>query len=150
MRLRSQPARPLGMLLPLLLALALAAASCPRAAALQGGTQQQQQSLTQQQPYSTPIVQASIPARYCPNGWGLEGGLCYPRCRQGWYGLACTCWKGMQAYTRGCGVKPSVCQSMSFRRQRLPPVGDAAAFSLVLSADPQLFRVVNKYRQVRA
>lgn len=100
------------------------------------------------QPFSTPIVQQSVPARYCPDGGMMEGGLCYKRCKLGWRGLACHCWKGVESYDRGCGTKPAVCHAMSYRKQLLPPVTSRAPFSLVLSADPQLFRVVNKFKNV--
>jgi hypothetical protein len=99
-------------------------------------------------PYSTPIIQQSIPARYCPDGGTIEGGLCYQRCKVGWRGLGCTCWRGVETYDRGCGTKPATCHAMSYRRQRLPPVKSRAPFSLVLSADPQLFRVVNRVKNV--
>jgi hypothetical protein len=95
-----------------------------------------------------PIVQQSVPARYCPNGGTMEGGLCYNRCQVGWHGLGCFCWKGVESYNRGCGIKPAICHAMSYRKQLLPPVTSKAPFSLVLSADPQLFRVVNKYKNV--
>jgi hypothetical protein len=127
------------------LQLHLGVAAMQPAATSLGSAQQQQQAV---RPY-TPLVQTSIPARYCPHGWSLEGGLCYARCEQGWTGLACTCWKGLDSYSRGCGVKPSVCHARSYRQQRLPPVTDRAPFSLLLSADPQLFRVGSKYRQVK-
>jgi len=78
----------------------------------------------------------------------MEGGLCYPRCKLGWKGLACTCWKGVESYSRGCGVKPAICHAMSYRRQLLPPVTSREPFSLVLSADPQLYRVVNRVKNV--
>jgi hypothetical protein len=41
-----------------------------------------------------------------------------------------------------------VCQAMSFRQQQLPPVSSRDPFSLVLSADPQLFRVVSRWKDV--
>lgn len=97
---------------------------------------------------SQPIVQQSVPARYCPNGGMMEGGLCYNRCKVGWHGLGCHCWKGVDSYHRGCGIKPAICHAMSYRQQLLPPVTSKAPFSLALSADPQLFRVVNKYKNV--
>lgn len=78
----------------------------------------------------------------------MEGGLCYNRCKMGWRGLGCHCWKGVDSYHRGCGIKPAICHAMSYRKQLLPPVTSKAPFSLVLSADPQLFRVVNKYKNV--
>ncbi|WIA32140.1 hypothetical protein OEZ86_002990 [Tetradesmus obliquus] len=78
----------------------------------------------------------------------LEAGLCYSRCKPGWKGLACTCWKGAQTYSRGCGAKPKVCQASSFRRQQLPAVTSRQPFSLLLSADPQLFRVVSRWKDV--
>lgn len=78
----------------------------------------------------------------------MEGGLCYPRCKLGWKGLACTCWKGVESYSRGCGVKPAICHAMSYRKQLLPPVTSREPFSLVLSADPQLYRVVNRVKNV--
>lgn len=96
----------------------------------------------------SPIVQKSVPARYCPNGGMLEGGLCYNRCKVGWHGLGCYCWKGVESYNRGCGTKPAICHAMSYRKQLLPPVTSKEPFSLALSADPQLFRVVNKFKNV--
>ncbi|KAF6254674.1 Metallo-dependent phosphatase-like protein [Scenedesmus sp. NREL 46B-D3] len=41
-----------------------------------------------------------------------------------------------------------VCQAMSFRQQQLPAVASRQPFSLVLSADPQLFRVVSRWKDV--
>jgi hypothetical protein len=55
-----------------------------------------------------PYMQNSVPATYCVSGMSLEAGLCYMRCKPGWKGLACTCWKGAQTYSRGCGIKPKV------------------------------------------
>jgi Calcineurin-like phosphoesterase len=92
-----------------------------------------------------------VPALFCPNGGGLESGLCYRRCAPGWRGLGCTCWRGARSYTRGCGVAPRVCHAASYRAARLPPIAaedDEQPFSLVLSADPQLFRVTTNWRDV--
>jgi hypothetical protein len=66
--------------------------------------------------------QASVTALYCPNGGALEGGLCYVRCRLGWRGVGCTCWKDGLTYARGCGQRPAVCEATSFRRNPLPPI----------------------------
>eukprot|EP00879_Flechtneria_rotunda_P012886 GHRR01013458.1.p1 GENE.GHRR01013458.1~~GHRR01013458.1.p1 ORF type:complete len:497 (+),score=138.52 GHRR01013458.1:592-2082(+) len=93
-----------------------------------------------------PPYQTSVPAIYCLDGKSLEAGLCYTRCKFGWKGLACSCWKEGKSYSRGCGVKPLTCQAMSYRRQRLPAITSRNPFSLVLSADPQLFRVTNDYK----
>jgi hypothetical protein len=41
-----------------------------------------------------------------------------------------------------------VCQAQSFRQQQLPPVSSRQPFSLVLSADPQLYRVVSRWKDV--
>jgi hypothetical protein len=79
-------------------------------------------------PHSTGLApSASVTALYCPNGGALEGGLCYPRCRLGWRGAGCTCWKDGLTYARGCGQRPAVCDATSFRRNPLPPIVDAAA-----------------------
>lgn len=98
------------------------------------------------QPQAT---QQSVPAFYCPDGGSLEGGLCYKRCKPGYQPLACTCFRGFRSYIRGCGTKPLVCQAVSYRKQRLPPVASRQPFSLVISADPQLFRVTDKYNEVK-
>eukprot|EP00878_Enallax_costatus_P023689 GHUV01025221.1.p1 GENE.GHUV01025221.1~~GHUV01025221.1.p1 ORF type:complete len:196 (+),score=50.84 GHUV01025221.1:403-990(+) len=98
------------------------------------------------QPQAT---QHSVPAFYCPDGGSMEGGLCYKRCKPGYKPLACTCFRGFRSYIRGCGTRPLVCQAMSYRRQKLPPVTSRHPFSLVISADPQLFRVVDKYKEVK-
>ncbi|KAF8071155.1 RH17 [Scenedesmus sp. PABB004] len=91
----------------------------------------------------------SVPARYCPDGGQLEAGLCYARCRPGWRGLGCSCFRGARSYSRGCGSRPRMCHARSYRRAALPPApGGGDAFSLVLSADPQLYRVVNDFKDV--
>eukprot|EP00775_Hariotina_reticulata_P003341 gene3341-3617_t len=92
-----------------------------------------------------PLVQTTIPAKFCPAGGMLESGMCYRRCKRGWNGIACHCWRGKDAYFRGCGLKPRTCQAASYRQQTLPPSNSKDPFTMVLSADPQLFRVVTDY-----
>lgn len=38
---------------------------------------------------------------------------------------------------------------MSYRRQQLPAASSRDLFSLVISADPQLFRVVDDYKDIK-
>jgi hypothetical protein len=76
-------------------------------------------SISAQRPV-LPYKQKSIPASYCASGMSLEAGLCYNRCKPGWKGLACTCWKGAQTYSRGCGTKPKVSMHNSWHNSTLP------------------------------
>lgn len=87
---------------------------------------------------------------YCPDGRSLETGLCYRRCPLGAAGAGCTCWAAGRPSWRGCGVRPRTCEARSFRRHPLPaPAPDAAPFSLVMSADPQLYRNYTRYNDRR-
>lgn len=89
---------------------------------------------------------AAMQVHYCPDGRSMETGLCYARCPLGSYGIGCSCWRDGKGTWRGCGVRPRTCVARSFRRPLLPPVGaDRGAFTLLLSADPQLFRNYAKY-----
>lgn len=89
---------------------------------------------------------SAIRVHLCFNGGTLEYGLCYKPCPLGWTGLACTCWKGIRSQWRGCGSLPTSCEATSFAPAQLPPVGSGAPFTLVLSADPQLYRVSSEWR----
>lgn len=88
-----------------------------------------------------PVAHA-IPVRYCSSyGHSLEGPLCYQRCRLGYSPMACHCVSHNGTYFRGCGVKPSTCDARSFSQPQLPAVVDRGAFTLVLTADPQPYRI---------
>jgi hypothetical protein len=109
-----------------LIALALSAAVLPEAAASPG----------------------SVAVQYCPNGGSMETGLCYARCPLGSVGVGCSCWRDGRSTWRGCGVRPRTCRARSFRPPALPPVPAAERgrpFTLLLSADPQLWRNYTKY-----
>jgi hypothetical protein len=93
---------------------------------------------------------AAMSVQYCPEGRSMETGLCYPRCPIGSVGLGCSCWAYGRATWRGCGVAPSACEARSFRAPRLPPAAaDRGPFTLLLSADPQLFRNYTRYEDRR-
>ncbi|KIZ04354.1 hypothetical protein MNEG_3609 [Monoraphidium neglectum] len=78
----------------------------------------------------------------------METGLCYARCPLGSVGVGCSCWRDGRSTWRGCGVRPRTCRARSFRPPALPPVPAAERgrpFTLLLSADPQLWRNYTKY-----
>ena len=83
---------------------------------------------------------SALSVRYCDCGQSVEAGLCYDRCYLGWSPMTCSCFKDGRSYSRGCGVKPKACAAESFRLPQLPPVTSRQPFTLVMSADPQLFR----------
>jgi hypothetical protein len=103
---------------------------------------------------AAPRAASAMAVQYCPDGRSMETGLCYPRCPLGSVGLGCTCWARGATTWRGCGVAPRTCEARSFRAPLAPAPAAAAAsasapgrgaFSLVLSADPQLFRNYTRY-----
>jgi len=89
---------------------------------------------------------SAVAVQYCPDGRSMETGLCYTRCPLGSTGAGCSCWSEGRSSWRGCGVRPRTCEASSFRRAALPAPGPARGpFTLLMSADPQLFRNYTRY-----
>lgn len=103
------------------------------------------------------VSRTSLPGR-CNAGEEQDGLLCYPVCREGYYGVGPVCWKSCgqgyhddgafcrrpekivfkDSYQRGAGRTPDTCDVASFDRSPPKVVNPVGPFTMIFSSDPQL------------